>query len=155
MGVRRGRGGARRPKRRRQKRSGRTYRSRDTLLRRMGYSSYPAYLRSPLWASIKARIPAPLCCIPRCGRPRVDLHHTTYEARVLAGDLPDDALQAAIVPLCSRCHRLVEFAPTGSKHTMQEALLAYTALRTAGVPTDDWEKFVDDAAEKRVPSNPA
>jgi hypothetical protein len=50
-------------------------------LRRLGFKDYDAYLRSPQWASLKARYRAsdlPQACV-LCDEELVQLHHVTYE----------------------------------------------------------------------------
>lgn len=157
MGARRGSRGRRKVTARRARRSsagsGHTYRSRDALLRHLGFKSYAAYLRSPLWKSIKAAIPGKRCCIPGCPNPSVDLHHLHYERWILDGTAPIEVLREVIVHLCRSCHIRVEFSAAGNKLPMYDSLQAFTLLRATGI--QDWEAAVvqlQAEVRKRVPS---
>lgn len=75
--------------------------NRHRRLRRLGYTNYAEYLRSPAWSDVKRRYRAsdlPQVCV--CGETTVQLHHKTYE-RVGEEALTD------LAPLCGDCHRLV------------------------------------------------
>jgi hypothetical protein len=95
----------------------REYRERNTILRRAGFGSYAAYLKSDLWNSIRHRVLAKNngCCL-RCGRPAVNVHHTQYTLAALRGKRI-----GSLVPLCRPCHRSGEFGPDGSKVTLSQA----------------------------------
>jgi hypothetical protein len=86
------------------RRAGRVPEDRDSILSRMGYSSYDAYRNSPLWRKIRKRIlqrDGKLCI--RCGDPATEVHHRNYMEPVLCGD--DDV---SLVSLCRGCHETVE-----------------------------------------------
>lgn len=82
---------------------------RESILSRLGYSSYDSYLDSPLWGNIRGRVlkrDQKLCL--RCGDRATEVHHSNYREPVLRGD--DDA---ALVSLCRMCHETVERDPDG------------------------------------------
>jgi len=91
--------------------------TRNVLLRKMGFKTYKAYLASPLWWKIRAKVWAlareeagggpPLCpyCEARTGvKGRVNratqVHHLSYSEKVLTGkDL------SMLVLICRACHK--------------------------------------------------
>lgn len=81
------------------------YRYRDDNLRAIGFDSYDAYLRSPLWADIRIRV------LERCGakceacrkRMAAQVHHRAYDPATLRGDHID-----ALTATCFRCHNRAE-----------------------------------------------
>lgn len=81
-----------------------TYWERNQLLRRMGFSSYPAYLQSILWHSIRTQV---LRAQPHCEGCRgraTEVHHNFYcEANLKGRNLN------GLHSLCSLCHDLIEF----------------------------------------------
>lgn len=81
------------------------YAERRDALTELGFSSYNAYLRSGLWARIRAAVLAayPLCPACRRARPR-QVHHMSYALGVMRGND-----RSKLVPLCRKCHRRVEF----------------------------------------------
>ncbi len=101
-----------------------TYRDRDVILARMGYESYSEYLNSALWARIRAEAYAehgPYCWL--CRDKAVHLHHKSYSEAVMRGNNID-----ALVPLCEKCHKKVEFKKTGAKRTLVEVQKTLTKL---------------------------
>jgi hypothetical protein len=74
-------------------------------LKRLGYSSYTAYLASPLWAALRGQVlqAAPDCAV--CARDARQVHHLDYDEETLAGNRLE-----SLIPLCARCHRRAEFA---------------------------------------------
>jgi hypothetical protein len=74
---------------------------RDDNLRALGFDSYDAYLRSPLWASIRIRV------LERCGtrcevcskKMAAQVHHRAYDPATLRGDSID-----ALTATCFGCH---------------------------------------------------
>jgi hypothetical protein len=72
----------------------------DWQLRRLGFRSYRAYLRSEHWSSVKSRYhkskKSKVCA--GCGHDKYQLHHNTYE-RLGRERLSD------FTPLCDTCHR--------------------------------------------------
>lgn len=74
--------------------------ARNARLQRLGFESYPAYLRSTTWKRKRAEYRAsgrPMECA--CGANRVQLHHLTYER--IGDELLDD-----LQPLCAECHAM-------------------------------------------------
>lgn len=82
----------------------RTYAERDSVLRSMGFKSYPAYLASELWSSIRARvIDRDLKC-RICNGKGSSCHHVSYSKDALNGDDID-----FIIYTCKSCHKHIEF----------------------------------------------
>lgn len=82
------------------------YAERAAAVKRLGFSSYQAYLDSPLWAEIRQRVllrDRGEC--RTCGRPAVQVHHAQYDEATLAG-----AILRHLAAICSGCHRRVEFS---------------------------------------------
>jgi hypothetical protein len=95
--------------RRRAKPSFRAYAKRDAVLRYLGFASYKAYLKSPLWSSIRQNIlerDGHQC--RSCARKANQVHHRRYSIEVLRGEALE-WLQA----ICGRCHRGIEFRSSG------------------------------------------
>lgn len=82
------------------------YRYRDDNLRVLGFESYGAYLRSELWADIRARALAANTtgkCV-KCGRKlATQVHHRSYDPATLRGDI-----LGSLSCLCGRCHLRAE-----------------------------------------------
>lgn len=80
------------------------YRYRNDNLEAMGFGSFRAYLKSPLWQSIRARVfeAQPLCIA--CGRKKAtQVHHRAYDPKTLRGDCLN-----SLSAVCARCHRKAE-----------------------------------------------
>lgn len=117
-----------------------TYGERDDLLNSLGYSSYQDYLNSPLWWQIRNavfamhfvpngreitvpskvngqsvfRLGSVKCRI--CPRQAKQVHHLSYARDVLLGkDL------SKLIPVCRKCHELIELFPNGMKRSLLEA----------------------------------
>lgn len=93
-----------------------SYTERDNTLKEMGLGSYAAYLESPLWAGIRAKV---FCRDGRncrsCGKRADQIHHRSYDKAVLLGH--------NIKPLhaiCGDCHQAIEFTD-GQKNSLAEA----------------------------------
>lgn len=81
------------------------YNERDTLLLRLGFSSYDKYLSSALWKRIRERayeIHGKKCRI--CGDDAEVLHHKNYKWEVMSGESVN-----GLAPLCHDCHYAIEF----------------------------------------------
>jgi hypothetical protein len=93
------------------------YVRRDEILFDMGFSSYRAYLDSPWWKGIRARVieRAKGKCFA-CDSRAVEVHHREYSRPVLEGK----ALNR-MVALCVQCHKVCEYAGDGRKLTLAEA----------------------------------
>lgn len=80
------------------------YRERNRILAVMGFASYKAYLKSPLWASIRATVLEgnPFCFV--CNGNATQVHHAKYRKSDLEGrDL------RFLYPICGDCHGNAEF----------------------------------------------
>ena len=103
---------------------GRSYRHRAYFLRKLGFGSYQAYLKSRLWAEVRERVFAikgRLCHL--CGKPAVQAHHTRYhEADLLGRKLKH------IYPVCRQCHRKIEFDGYGNKNSVVRAKKEFVLL---------------------------
>jgi len=82
------------------------YLERNEILKEIGFNSYADYLASPLWESIKTKVQDKLGrgCIC-CRQPANAFHHRSYAKEVLTGE----NISETILPLCRRCHRVIEF----------------------------------------------
>lgn len=137
------------------------YRDRDETLRRLGFDSYRAYLRSPLWQSIKKRVfrnkPGNRCV--RCGKTgarRLQIHHRSYDLRTLSGA---DLRSLSIV--CRKCHCAAEKPTDFSRSSHDRLNGANQAILAPSKPTrlercwawyekhKRWAPLAKDAAEAR------
>lgn len=81
------------------------YAHRDRLLRTLGYSSYPDYLASPLWAEIRQEVFERDGCICfACGGRANEVHHGDYKLKTLAGET-----LAGLYSVCGTCHEGCEW----------------------------------------------
>lgn len=94
----------------------RSYQQRKEALSDLGFKSYAAYLRSPLWASIKSRVLAdnPYCI--RCGSIATQVHHAVYSVMSLSGEKTD-----RLYSICGDCHEKAEKDQLGKKTTVGRA----------------------------------
>ncbi len=95
------------------------YRLRDGILKKMGYESYPEYLKSDFWLDIKTRVlerDDHICQI--CGSPTTIVHHRRYDLRTLQGI---KSHLKKIISLCSTCHYDVEIGKSGNKREFWDA----------------------------------
>lgn len=92
----------------------RAYLDRNQLLLTLGFSSYPEYLRSSLWRSIRLKRLKKRCSL--CPNPAAQLHHLSYSKEVLLG-----LDGSKLVSLCRVCHNLIEFDHEGRKRALAEA----------------------------------
>lgn len=109
-----------------------TYKSRTSVLARLGFQTYAEYLASPLWEKARRRARNRhgdhcVCCRAKA----TEFHHQSYGLKTLMGDNSKDVL-----PVCNGCHKRIEFNSDGSKRTFDEARKAFIALRD-GRPPDD------------------
>lgn len=112
---------------RRSKLDGRSYASRSRELKRIGFSSYRAYLASELWARIKARVYRDLgdaCWL--CGGRATQLHHNRYHKNDLLG-----RRTKFIKPICGACHESIEFTVDGEKRSVRGAARSFASRRKA------------------------
>ena len=81
------------------------YAARNALLKALGYATYKAYLASPLWKSIRARVLRRFggkC--KGCGRRASQVHHHHYTREVLTGRSIE-----GMSAVCGNCHEGIEF----------------------------------------------
>ena len=96
------------------------YVERNALLVELGYRDYKAYLRSPLWKSIRERKleKEPNCY--GCKRSEISaimqVHHGKYTRENLTGQSEDH-----LFSICSRCHHWIEVTKAGYKRTPEAA----------------------------------
>lgn len=102
-----------------------SYAHRDQILSELGYSSYSAYLASPLWESIRAAVfkrSGRRCyCCSRVGH---QIHHRSYTYSQLSGESTD-----TMAPIYRKCHEKVEF-DGDRKVTLEEANVRFEELRS-------------------------
>lgn len=92
------------------------YEQRNAILRKLGYESYEAYLQSPKWRKLRARVLKQAkgkCRV--CGDKATDVHHSSYSEHVLAGKTI-----TPLVALCRTCHEIGEFTTKGRKCSLAE-----------------------------------
>ena len=94
----------------------RSYEQRDRDLLLMGFASYPEYLESDLWKSIRKRtiLKAKRRC-SGCAGPATQVHHRDYSASTLKGETEN-----SLVAICRDCHSHIEFKEE-CKCTLAEA----------------------------------
>lgn len=93
-----------------------SYNRRNGKLRQLGFASYPEYLKSELWASIRSRVlerDNGKCC--GCGGEARVAHHSCYTNAALTGR----SIQG-LWSLCHKCHRFIEFDKSGEKVRLSE-----------------------------------
>lgn len=93
------------------------YQTRLRNLKAIGFNSYPEYLRSDLWATIRGRVFKEISdkC-KACNAPATEVHHRDYKTHMLLGHYIGD-----LVPLCRTCHHHIEFNSDGTKvFTLEE-----------------------------------
>lgn len=113
------------------------YAQRDEILKEMGFASYAAYLASPLWGRVRARL-FRVCDKCVCGEPATQFHHLTYKRKFLEGR--GGKIHKYIVPLCRKCHHFIEFedgkkVPMGRANARLEDLRAEYESRGIRAPS--------------------
>ncbi len=101
-----------------------SYAARNTLLKKLGFPSYPDYLDSLLWATIRDAVldrDERRCRL--CQGEARAVHHIDYEEATLLGDCID-----TLVSICHACHERIEFTRRGVKRTLVQAAAAYLTL---------------------------
>lgn len=96
--------------------NGRSYDSRNLILKENGFKSYREYLSSSLWKSIRVRVfslKGNLCHL--CNSKATELHHNRYSKSDILGITIKN-----IVPICRKCHEYIEFS-YGNKNTLSAA----------------------------------
>lgn len=101
------------------------YKSRNDLLKGLGFKSYKHYLRSAPWAEIRERVlerDGRTC--RTCGYKATQVHHGSYSRKALLGkDLSD------LYAICNGCHRKIEFTPDGDKRGLRAVGKSYAKRR--------------------------
>lgn len=95
-----------------------SYAERHTNLRQIGFKSYLAYLKSPLWREIRRKVFQKRgdCC-ECCGEDGCNvIHHIDYDLATLLGKQP-----WRLLVICGRCHRGIEFDDKGCKVSLTGA----------------------------------
>jgi hypothetical protein len=78
---------------------------RNFVLKAYGYENYATYLRSELWASIRAKVLKNARCVCGCGQRANQVHHKVYsEANILGVTLD------GLVAINRGCHYEIEFS---------------------------------------------
>lgn len=101
----------------RKRESGMTYESRAHNLKFLGFESYGAYLKSPLWNKVRCRVYAikgRQCWL--CERDATEIHHNRYRVSDLTGKTLDN-----LFPICSECHEAIEYDKKGKKSEVNTA----------------------------------
>lgn len=100
------------------------YTRRNEIILLLGFSSYRAYLRSPLWKEIRTKKLKrdPQCF--GCGRRAQQVHHGDYTMDNLTG-----ASESELYSVCKMCHRWSEFTKNGHKRNPQEATAELRRVR--------------------------
>ena len=88
------------------------YIERNKNVRKIGFPSYEEYLKSDLWEKIRERVKKRdkyrcQCCK---GNHRIQVHHTSYQPKVLLGEQLDP-----LITLCEFCHHKIEFDDLNEK----------------------------------------
>lgn len=96
---------------------GNCYETRKLNLKLIGFKTYPKYLKSDLWRSVRKRVYAvkgDICSL--CPEPATALHHNRYHIDDLSGKTMEH-----IHPICDTCHEFIEFGKHGKKNSLQKA----------------------------------
>ena len=88
------------------------YKQRDEVLSQMGFPSYDDYLRSPLWARIRARVMKSCGELCICGQSATEIHHRSYKRRYMEGR---GKVTTFLTAICRKCHHFIEFDEEGKK----------------------------------------
>lgn len=93
-----------------------TYRERDALLKKLGFSSYADYRACEKWQEIRSRVFAEYgrTCV-LCPKPATAVHHVRYTRDNLCGESIN-----GLYPICWDCHQQVEMA-NDRKRSLREA----------------------------------
>ncbi len=83
------------------------YIHRNKVLGEIGFGTYAEYLASPLWREIRAKRLLTQNTCSCCTNTAIVLHHANYYRKLLLGD--EKSVKRDLYPLCTSCHRKVEF----------------------------------------------
>ncbi|REK24786.1 MAG: hypothetical protein DWQ41_13225 [Planctomycetota bacterium] len=111
-----------------------SYERRDGTLRTwFSITSYPEYLQSELWKTIRGKVFATKGVTCHCCRKRraTSVHHQEYDYKTLAGESLDH-----LYPICESCHKRIERNSDGSKvknfETVQRRFLKLCIRNNSG-----------------------
>lgn len=113
------------------------YRRRNLALLDLGFQSYAEYLGSELWETVRGWALERTGACFGCGRQATEVHHREYTKKALLGKKP-----AALVPICSCCHREIEFSG-GEKSDLRTANARLDALHQRS-----WKRLLMAAAKR-------
>lgn len=113
----------------------------DDRVKRIGYSSYAAYLKSAHWTMYKDSHPGKHCEV--CGVARNCLHHKTYDT--LGEEEFDDC-----VPLCHLHHEQVHAYLRANKLTVKKTDLALAALKDPNFDASTLPKWEPRKAKQKA-----
>jgi hypothetical protein len=122
------------------------YTRRNNILKSMGFASYQEYLRSNLWAKIRAKV---LYRQPRCygcNEKATQVHHNSYERKDL-----DGTRTRHLRPVCDICHTVAEFRSDGEKVTVLGAKRALKTIHRSYDPST--VQYVSNGICKRCMAN--
>ena len=97
------------------------YRDRNSLVRRLGFPNYKAYLRSAMWQGISCEVLAKNNRCYCCDRKATEVHHREYTIETLTTVCPQ------LIPLCRRCHRKIEFKGDSKRFGVKKAPKVFEA----------------------------
>ena len=101
-----------------------TAKTRATILQSLGFATYKAYLRSPLWKAIRRLVYArkgSRCVL--CGQRAQQIHHRWYDRQTLVG-----AAITWLEPVCLKCHEFIEVKPNGRKRAARSVEILFKTL---------------------------
>lgn len=99
----------------------RVYGLRRERLSALGYPTYKSYLGSDLWKGIREKILPCQCRL--CANPAKQIHHLDYETDTLQGIRTE-----ALIPVCGKCHRAIEFSHGNKRDAISAAARCKTLL---------------------------
>lgn len=88
--------------------------TRAQILKALGFRTYRAYLKSALWARIRATVFAVkgTLCLVCLTRRAMQVHHRRYDRDTMLG-----INIAYLMPICIECHEAIEFKLDGTKRS--------------------------------------
>lgn len=104
--------------------------TRAKILRSLGFATYKAYLRSPLWKAIRRLVFAKKgsACV-LCGRKAQQVHHRRYDRQTLLG-----AVLTWLEPICVKCHEHIEVKPNGRRRAARSVERLFKCLKKKAGP---------------------
>lgn len=106
-----------------------SYAERSREVRRLGFSTYKAYLQSDLWKTIRRRVLQRNGDCRRCGVVATQVHHASYDRKTMTGETIN-----SLIPCCSRCHRTAERHARGlQQYDRIQAVTDYLKQRVVNV----------------------